>query len=122
MATYLEDIRQGDDYTLKVDFGTANNITGFEFWLTLKNDFEDSDAQAVLQVSTVAGDDPADDPTHGIAYVRIPAATTKAVEPSSYIYDLQVKTSTGLISTIIPPNSDYKDRVKVIPEVTKDIA
>jgi len=121
MATYLEDIRQGDDYVLKIDFGTSNNITDFEFWLTLKNDFEDADANAVLQVSTVAGSDPADDPTHGIAYLRIPAATTKAIDPNSYIYDLQVKTDTGLITTIIPPNSDYKDRVKVIPEVTKAI-
>lgn len=122
MAQYLEDIRQGDDYVLKVDFGTANNITGFEFWLTLKQDFEQTDAQAVLQVSTVAGDDTADDPTHGIAYIRIPAATTKTIDPNSYLYDLQVKTSTGLVQTIIPPNADYKDRVKVIPEVTKAIA
>ena len=121
MATYLEDIRQGDDYVLKVDFGTSNDITGFEFWLTLKNDFEDVDANAVLQVSTVAGSDPADDPTHGIGFIRIPAATTKAAAPGSYIYDLQVKTDSGLITTIIPPNSDYRDRVKVIPEVTKAI-
>jgi hypothetical protein len=121
MATYLEDIRQGDDYVIKVDFGSDNNITGFEFWITLKQDFEQTDAQAVLQFTTVAGDDTADDPTHGIAYIRIPAATTKAIDPSSYIYDVQVKTTTGSVQTIIPPNSDYTDRVKVIPEVTKAI-
>ena len=120
MANYLEDIRQGDDYTLKVNFG-ANDITGFEFWLTLKNDFEDTDANAVLQVTSVAGSDPGDDPTHGIAYIRILASQTKQIIPGSYIYDLQVKTTSGLINTIIPPNSDYKDRVKVIPEVTKAI-
>lgn len=121
MATYLEDIRQGDDYVIKVDFGSTNDITGFEFWITLKQDFEQTDAQAVLQFTTVAGDDTADDPTHGIAYIRIPAATTKAIDPSSYIYDVQVKTTTGSVQTIIPPNADYTDRVKVIPEVTKAI-
>lgn len=121
MANWMQDIRQGDDYVLKVDFGIGNDITGFEFWLTLKESFDESDAQAVLQFHTVAGDYLGDDPTHGIVYLVIPAVQTKAAIPGLYLYDLQCKDTSGQISTIIPPVEDYKDRVRLIPEVTQGV-
>lgn len=121
MANWMQDIRQGDDYVLKVDFGIGNDITGFEFWLTLKESFDESDAQAVLQFHTKAGDYLGDDPTHGIVYLVIPAVQTKAAIPGLYLYDLQCKDTSGQISTIIPPVEDYKDRVRLIPEVTQGV-
>lgn len=119
MATYLQDIRQGDDYVVKLNFGTTNNITGFEFWLTLKSDFDLPDSDAALQFMTTAGDYVGDDPLHGIAYLVVPAAITGDTEAGCYYYDLQCKTPTGLITTIVPPVDRYKDRITIAPEVTK---
>jgi len=121
MANWMQDIRQGDDYVLKIDFGVSNDITDFEFWLTLKESFDDTDAQAVLQYHTKAGDYLGDDPTHGIVYLMIPAVATKAAIPGLYLYDLQAKDTSGQISTIIPPVEDYKDRVRIIPEITQGV-
>ena len=117
----MQDIRQGDDYVLKIDFGIGNDITDFEFWLTLKESFDDTDAQAALQYHTKAGDYLGDDPTHGIVYLMIPAVATKAAIPGLYLYDLQAKDTSGQISTIIPPVEDYKDRVRIIPEITQGV-
>ena len=119
MATYLQDIRQGDDYVLKFDYGLTNDITGFEFTLTVKESFSDTDANAVLQYSSIAGSDSADNPLIGIAYLRVPASITKNAQAGIYYYDVQVKTTTGNIATLIPPVDDYKDKVVIAPEVTR---
>lgn len=122
MALYLKDFRQGDTVTIKIDYGTGVNISGFKFWLTLKTNFTDEDVSAALQHSTTAGDTASDDVANGIAYLIIPASLTKNVTPNKYYYDLQALAPSGDIKTIIPPVEDYKDRVLVIPEVTKAIA
>lgn len=119
MATYLQDIRQGDDYVIQFDYGTDNDITGFEFWLTIKESFDDIDASAILQYSTTAGDDPSDDPTHGTAVMRVPASITKEAITGSYYYDVQVRSPTGQVATIVPPVEDYKDKIMIAPEVTR---
>lgn len=119
MATYIQDIRQGDDYVLKFNYGSTNDITGFEFTLTVKESFSDTDANAVLQYSSTAGSDSADNPLIGIAYLRVPAYLTKNAQAGIYYYDVQVKTPTGNIATLIPPVDDYKDKVVIAPEVTR---
>ena len=119
MAQFLQDIRQGDEYIIKINFGTTNNITGFEFWLTIKSDFDLPDSEAVLQFTTTAGDYSGDDPIHGLVYMVIPSSVTGAAEAGHYFYDLQCKTSTGEITTIVPPVDSYKDRILIAPEVTK---
>lgn len=120
MATYIEDIRRGDDYKVKFNFGD-NNITDFEIWLTIKNAFTDTDADAVLQYKIIAGSDSADTPLTGICYMHIPAALTKPLPIGSFFYDLQVRTPDGQIATIAPPNEEYKDKIKIIPEITQAI-
>lgn len=120
MAVFLQDIRQGDIYVTKLNFGTTNNITGYEFWLTIKEDFDLPDSQAVLQFKTTAGDYVGDDPVHGIAYLVIPPELTKAAVPGSYYYDLQCKTPQGTIITIVPTVDRYKDKIIIAPEVTQD--
>lgn len=120
MATYLEDIRRGDDYKVKFNFG-ANDITGFEIWLTIKHAFTDADADAILQYKITAGNDSADTPQTGICYMHIPAVLTKPLPLGSFFYDLQVRTPDGQIETIAPPNDEYKDKIKIIPEITQAI-
>ena len=121
MAVFLQDIRQGDVYITKLNFGSANNITGYQFWLTIKEDFDLPDSQAVLSFHTTAGDYGGDDPAHGVAYLVIPPETTKLCTPGNYYYDLQCKTPDGTIITIVPTVDRYKDKVVIAPEVTQGI-
>lgn len=119
MATFLQDIRQGDIYITKLNFGATNNITGYQFWLTIKEDFDLPDSEAVLQFTTIAGSYDGDDPVHGIVYLVIPPETTKLASPGCYYYDLKCKTPDGLEITIVPTVDRYKDRITIAPEVTK---
>ena len=130
MAEYLADQRQGDTWKIKIDYSDdgaispAPDITGYKFWLTLKSDYADLDADAILQFETTAGNYSGDDPTNGIAYIVIPPATTSAVGSGYYYYDIQSLTPSGEIITLAPPSdrSTYRDKLFVAPQVTKDTA
>lgn len=124
MAKYLPDMRQGDDYNVKLVIndttGAAKNITGYKFWLTLKASISDADAAAALQFSTTAGDNVNDNLLNGICYLAVPAAMTKLVPPGDYRYDIQQRVGNAL-TTVLPPIADYKDKLTVVPEITKSI-
>jgi len=115
MTQYIPDIRSGDTTNIKIQYPAGTNITGYKFWLTLKNNFEDADADAVYQLSTDAGDNVNDDPENGLVYLTINTVIT----PGKYFWDIQTKSPEGVITTIAPPVADYKNRVTVIPEITK---
>ena len=116
MTQYIPDFRRGDTTDIKIQYPTGVDITGYKFWLTLKNNFEDSDADAVYQISTVAGDNDNDDPVHGLVYLTIDIR----IEAGKYYWDIQSKSPDGIIKTIAPPISDYKNKVTVIPDITEN--
>jgi len=125
MAKYLPDMRVGDDYSIQL---TVNNtdttpvdVTGYKFWLTLKADYTLDDTLAALQFSTTAGDNANDDLLNGKVFLYVPGSLTKTVLPGQYYYDIQQKSSTGGLSTVLPPIADYRDRLLVVPEVTQTI-
>lgn len=124
MAKYLPDMRAGDDYNIKLRILDNNSnvvdITGYKFWLTLKSSFEETDNLAVLQFNTIAGYNNNDDPTQGICYLAVPAALTKPIAAGSYYYDIQQEVGTN-VTTVLPPVADYKDKIIVVPEVTRAI-
>ena len=124
MAKYLPDMRAGDDYNIQLRILDNNsnvvNITGYKFWLTLKSSFEDTDASAVLQFSSVAGYNENDQPTQGICYLAVPAALTKPIVAGSYYYDIQQEVGIN-VTTVLPPVVDYKDKIIVVPEVTRAV-
>lgn len=124
MAKYLPDMRQGDDYNVKLVIkdvaGVAKDITGYKFWLTLKASISDADAAAALQFSTTAGDNVNDDLLNGICYMAVPAVMTKIVLPGEYRYDIQQRVGNSL-TTVLPPIADYRDKLTVVPEITKSI-
>lgn len=124
MAKYLPDMRVGDEYNITLTVNDTNNvavdITGYEFWFTMKTAFEDLDNAAVLQFKTTAGDNVNDDVVNGICYLTVPASMTKVVPVGKYFYDIQQKVGTS-ITTVLPPVEDYKDKISVVPEVTKAI-
>lgn len=117
MAKYIEDFRVGDDVKLTINCG--ENITNFTFWFTMKKAFSDLDADAVLQISSVAGSVVGDVLSTGIKIINIPSNLTKDIPPGSYFYDIQIVKPGNIVNTIIPPIEDYKDKILVIPQVTK---
>jgi hypothetical protein len=125
MAKYIHDFRVGDDYSLKLtcndSTGTAIDITGYKFWLTLKTSFDDLDVDAVLQFMTTVGDNVDDDAENGIAHIYVPNVLTKDIPTGKYYYEIQQSTPSGTIMTVIPPVVDYKDKVFVAPELTRAI-
>jgi hypothetical protein len=126
MAKYIHDFRVGDDYSLKLtcndSTGTAIDITDYKFWITLKSSFDDLDSEAVLQFVTTVGDNADDDPLNGIAHIYVPNGITKSIPSGKYFYEVQQKTASGAIKTIVPPVEDYKDKVFVAPELTRAVA
>ena len=114
-TVFADGLRQGDTEKLKLDYGGDNDITGFKWWLTLKEEFDQPDAEAALQVSTAAGDHVDDDPAHGIAYLVF----TVTAPAGCYYYDLQERSAAGEIRTLLPLQEDYRTKLRVYPQVTQ---
>lgn len=126
MSNYIHIMRAGDDYNLKLVAeldGVPIDITGYKYWFTVKSAFSNLDSEAVLQFPTVVGDNPNDVAASGVCYISIPGAITKNITAGSYFYDIQQLAGiNGGISTVLPPATDYKDKLIVIPEVTQAIS
>jgi hypothetical protein len=122
VAKYIDDMRIGDEFNLELRLtdlaGSPQNITGYKFWITLKTSLDDADIDAVLQFSSTAGNNVNDDIVGGIAYLCVPSSMTKLIPAGAYFYDVQYAIGTT-VSTIVPPVADYKDKVLVVPEVTR---
>lgn len=75
------------------------DITGRTYWLTLKLNPSDGDADAAFQTSIVA---PADtDSTNGIIRITVPASSTREFVPTKYYYDLQQVQAPDIVTTIV---------------------
>jgi hypothetical protein len=118
MAKYINDFRAGD--TVKIKLQYPSDISDYEFWFTLKANFEDDDLDAVLQAHTVAGDFTGDDPTNGLVFIVVEAVDTLGIASGKYYYDVQEVTPLGEVRTLVPPVDDYKDRIFVAPNITVD--
>jgi hypothetical protein len=135
MANHLPNMRVGDEYTLKIvikkEDGTAQDITGYKFWITLKGGADLATAAAVadidagLQHETTAGDQTDDDLIGGVAYLVIPSTVMQNVVAGDYFYDVQAKkpgaNGEGII-TLLPPITDVEDVLTVYPDITKAVA
>lgn len=120
MSAVIPDFRQGDTYRIKLQYPEGTDITGYKFFLTLKAEFADEDPGA-LQVSTTAGDDWADEPEEGLAYLTAKAEETAEVPAGKYYWDIQEITADGDIRTLAPDVANYKSRVTVVPQVTEAV-
>lgn len=115
MATEVDlaDFHRGDTwknkFTLQDSGGAPIDITNREYWITLKLDPTETDANADAQVQTTAT---GGDALNGIVIVTMPAATTAGLEPGSYHYDVQEKDVGGEINTLM------YGRVRVLRDIT----
>ena len=110
MQPNLEIIR-GDDDALEVEFeveGAPLDLTGSTVFFTIKENIDDTDADALLkaQQSTHI------DPTNGITVIPLGHAETLALDPGVYFYDIQSVASDGSVTSM-----PYR-KIKVLPDIT----
>lgn len=87
---------------------TVIPTTGWTGWLTIKADYEDEDTAAIWQdVSNPTGDDA----TNGL--IPLEWNLENADANTIYVYDIQVKDTSGVIRTW------DRGKISVLPEVTK---
>lgn len=122
MAEFLSDFRQGDTKIIKIDYGVGFDITGWDFFFTMRKDFEDG-TPITAQVKTTAGNHSLDDVANGLAHLELDSITSAAIPADGYVYDVQrVKPNGALpvsVLTLLPPVSNFDDVLQVAPQVTK---
>ena len=74
-------------FNIQTSAGVAENITGNDYWLTLKSAIDDTDATAALQIGPVVAGSP--DASLGILTVVVLPEDTELLEAKTYFYDLQ---------------------------------
>jgi hypothetical protein len=94
---------RGDSWNIQFSFQDINSnpidITGNQYWITLKSETSLSDSNAELQIGPVGSGSP--DGSQGLLTIIIPAASTNTLEPKTYNYDLQEVTASGNVSTLL---------------------
>jgi hypothetical protein len=96
----LLEIKRGDskDYTLifKDEDGNYIDITGWTVFFTAKIEIDDTDEQAVIKKTITVHTNP----TAGQTKIQLTSSDTNLTQ-TSYVYDIQIKKSTGEIKTIV---------------------
>lgn len=113
MAKYIKDFRQGDTKKIRIKY--EEDITGWQFKITILTDFGKTPE---LEVLTTAGDYADDSPTEGLCYLIIDSTTSATITPGKYYYYIQ-RIVTGApddIKTILPPIKDYKDKLEIVDD------
>lgn len=93
-------IKRGDTkvYTITVtdDEGNLEDITGWTVFFTVKENIDDTDANAKISKTETTHSDP----TNGESQITL-TSTDTTLDPQSYVFDIQVKTDTSEIHTIL---------------------
>lgn len=116
MATYIDDLIKGDTKVFQLDFGAGVDVTGWIVYLIIKDDLEGLN---LVQISTTAGDDSDDDIANGLIHLTVGSGDLDNLEAgTSYYYAIKVNKggSPNVIETIVPPVTDFKDKVKIMTE------
>jgi hypothetical protein len=90
------------------------DITGAKVWMTAKHFKTDADQNAVFQVTSDTGDINIYDPANGRVQINVqPFHTDSLLEDEVLYYDIQLKESTGQITTI------GQGKLEVLTDVTQ---
>lgn len=110
----LDNQVRGDTWVLTFNIqnsaGVAENITGNDYWLTLKSAIDDTDANAVLQVGPVVMGAP--NAAAGTLIIIVSPDDTELLEAKTYFYDLQEVNAANEVTTLLI------GKVKVVKDVT----
>jgi len=116
----LSPLVRGDDWTIKLVLtsnGSVLDITGNTYWLTLKENVDDLDTSAAIQVT--ATPDTSTSPTEasqGIIYIKASRTVTNSISAKTYNYDVQQVDSSGNVQTLL------LGKVKVVKDITRSTA
>lgn len=91
--------------------GTAIDITTWLVTFTVKDNIDDTDADAIVQKKYIGGLH--SDPTNGKTKITLTASETYSLV-GSYQYDVQLVKPDGTVKTIM------KDKIKFSKDVTRD--
>ena len=90
----------------------AVDITGWIVWMTIKENFSDTDLQAKVQKEVTVHTNP----TGGITTITIAASDTASLDGGTYKYDIQFKKLDATIETVL-----YGDFV-ISEDVTRSVS
>lgn len=101
------------DLTITDKNGTAIDITGYKLFFTAKTNNDDSDDNALIKKDVTTHLDPDGDDGTSTGQSRITLSSTQtAVDVGVFYYDVQMKDTSGNITTITV------DRFRVKQEIT----
>lgn len=104
MSADIGPFKRGDsipfDVTITLD-GVALDLTNYDIWATGKRQLSDADVDAVFQVTKAGGAIVVSGAGNNIARVTIPGSSTASLTANTTLfYDVQIKSPTGLITTV----------------------
>lgn len=97
-------------FNIQTSAGAPENITGNEYWFTLKSGIDDTDANAALQIGPATAGSP--NAANGILTITIAPEDTINLEAKTYFYDLQEVSASNEVTTLLI------GKVKVVKDVT----
>jgi hypothetical protein len=111
---------RGDTWNITVNFkdeaGSAIDITGNQYWFTLKSNIDSVDNDAAIQLGPFTAD--IADASLGILSFSVSGVLTKELQGISYHYDLQEVTSSNEVSTILIGKIRIRKDVTLTAEYT----
>lgn len=107
---YNIEIHQGDSFSRPIKFtdsaGAAINITGYTFYMTVKEKESDEDSAAIIS-KTIAPED-ISSPENGEVTISVSGAdtitisgTTTKIKPGTYLYDIKYKKADDSVFTAL---------------------
>lgn len=115
----LSPLVRGDDWTIKLVLtsdGSALNITGNTYWLTLKENIDDVDPGALQVTATPDISTSPTEASQGIIYIKASRTDTNTLVAKTYNYDVQQVDSSGNVQTLLI------GKVKVVKDITRSTA
>ena len=112
----LSPLVRGDDWTIKLVLtsdGSALNITGNTYWLTLKENIDDADPGALQVTATPDVSTSPTEASQGIIYIKASRTVTNTLAAKTYNYDVQQVDSSGNVQTLLI------GKVKVVKDITR---
>lgn len=112
MAHTIRDFYRGDTKSFQVSLATTAYNGGI-CWFTLKNNKDDTDEEAVLQIQENIVVDP-NDATRGLASFLLNPEDTVDFEPKNYNYDIQIVNSDKTLVTTV-----LMGVIRIMKEITR---
>jgi len=107
---------EGDDFPYQITVvdsdGTAVDLTGYTFYMTVKDNKQDSDSQVIFKKTVTS----IPSPELGIVTITVDRADTLTVSPGDYPYDIKYKDDSGDVRTV------FRGKFRIVQAITDSVA